>query len=79
MARLHRETSAKVRVRVIVASSHIAPFLLTANLSLAITAVAVMMAIPAVTVMMAADGDHNLGVRRFGERCCENESEQAVQ
>jgi hypothetical protein len=65
-------------MRVIVASSHIAPFLPSANLSLPITAVAMVMAIPAVTVMMAANGDHNLGVRRFGERNCENESEQGV-
>jgi hypothetical protein len=41
-----------------------------------------MMAVPAMAVMMmvvATDIDHNLGVRRLGERCSENEGEQGVQ
>ncbi len=39
-----------------------------------------MMAVPAMTVMvMVANIHHNLGVRRLGERCSENEGEQAIQ
>jgi hypothetical protein len=40
----------------------------------------VMVAIPTMTVMVvAANGNHNLGVRRLGERCSENKGEQRVQ
>jgi hypothetical protein len=39
----------------------------------------VVMAVPAMAVMVVAHVDDDLGVGRRGERCGENESEQAVQ
>jgi len=38
-----------------------------------------MVMVVAMMVVVVTDGNHDLRVRRFGERCGENESEQAVQ
>jgi hypothetical protein len=71
------------RVRVICASSHIAspPSTLFPRRALVSAAMTVMMAVPAMTMMVVvpADVDHNLGIRRLGEGCSENESEEGVQ
>jgi len=68
-------------VRIICASSHIARSpsqKSTPSAGLAVVVV-VMVMVVAMMVVVVTDRNHNLRIGRLGERCGENESEQAVQ